>query len=360
MTRSAAARISATADALLDWLHSQQRALSTGSQTPADAAGPAEASAEPAPAVDTSPSIRPRRDDRARAAPTASRRQEADAARAAPLRLDHTDWLHHRLTITGPDAVLTAFRQAAAGAGIIPWRLDLDRIEEDMFNFLVAPPRQPRTLSVAGAGIVVGQLREAVSRRHDLAVARVGTSRACPFDLHALLPVPAAAVRQRRHDRLALRCQPALPAVAQHPRGDHQLLHLVRLVALNCEPGGTVTRSTSVSGTTRGVTLPRLRRLARLPLGFAAVAFSMPLGLIDGRPFKPFRRAISSRWAATTCFSSRTSPSSATNWAFSSARGRPGRSVGGGMSPPNRTAPRRGKPENHRRPGFCPGYLLKG
>ena len=191
MTRSAAARISATADALLDWLHSQQRALSTGSQTAADAAGPAEASAEPAPAADTSPSIRPRRDDRARAAPTASRRQEADAARAAPLRLDHTDWLHHRLTITGPDAVLTAFRQVAAGAGIIPWQLDLDRIEEDMFNFLVAPPRQPRTLSVAGAGIVAGQLRAAVSRRHDLAVARVGTSRACPFDLHALLPVPA-------------------------------------------------------------------------------------------------------------------------------------------------------------------------
>jgi hypothetical protein len=192
MTRSAAARISATADALLDWLHSQQRALSTGSRTPADAAGPAEASAEPAPAVDTSPSIRPRRDDRARAAPTASRHHKADAARAAPLRLDHTDWLHHRLTITGPDAVLTAFRQAAAGAGIIPWQLDLDRIEEDMFNFLVAPPRQPRTLSVAGAGIVAGRLREAVSRRHELAVARVGTSRACPFDLHALLPVPAA------------------------------------------------------------------------------------------------------------------------------------------------------------------------
>ena len=150
LTRTAAARVSATADALLDWLHSQQRALSTGSQTPADAAGPAAASAEPAPAADTTP----RRDDRARAAPTASRRQEADAARAAPLRLDHPDRLHHRLTITGPDAVLTAFRQVAAGAGIIPWQLDLDRIEEDMFNFLVAPPRQPRTLSVAGAGIV--------------------------------------------------------------------------------------------------------------------------------------------------------------------------------------------------------------
>jgi len=82
MTRAAAERISATADALLDWLHSQQRALSTGSRTPADAAGPAAASAEPAPAADATP----RRDDRVRATPTVISRQEADAARAAPLR----------------------------------------------------------------------------------------------------------------------------------------------------------------------------------------------------------------------------------------------------------------------------------
>jgi hypothetical protein len=29
-----------------------------------------------------------------------------------------------------------------------------------------------------------------------------------------------------------------------------------------------------------------------LPPGFGSVAFSMPLGLIDGRPFKPFSRAM--------------------------------------------------------------------
>jgi len=206
MTCAAATRASATADALLDWLRTQRRAVSAGSPTPADAAGleenaavAAEAGTEPAPAADTSPAGRPRPDDGVRAAPTATRFHGADAARAAPraapLRLDHTDWLHHRLTVTGPDALLTAFRQAAAGAGIIPWHLDLDRIEEDMFNFLVAPPRQPRTLSVAGAGIVAGRLREAVSRRHDLAVARVGNSLAGPFDLHALLPVPGDMLR---------------------------------------------------------------------------------------------------------------------------------------------------------------------
>lgn len=42
----------------------------------------------------------------------------------------------------------------------------------------------------------------------------------------------ADAAGQRRHDRLALRRQPALAAVAHHPRGEHQVLHLVWLVAL--------------------------------------------------------------------------------------------------------------------------------
>src|SRR5450631_1668177 len=40
----------------------------------------------------------------------------------------------------------------------------------------------------------------------------------------------ADAARQRRHDRLALRRQPALASVAYHPRGQHQVLNLVRLI----------------------------------------------------------------------------------------------------------------------------------
>jgi len=234
MTRSAAARIAATADALLDWLHSQQRAVITGSPTPtpADAAAVTEAAAvtDPAAAVDLPPAVRPRPDDRVRQPRTAIRRQNPATARAASLRLDHTDWLHHRLTITGPDAALTAFRQVAAGAGIIPWQLDLDRIEEDMFNFLVAPPRQPRTLSVAGAGIVAGRLREAVSRRHDLAVARVGTSRACPFDLQALLPVPADLLR------LGPDHPDALGWLWEHWGTTHALRHVSELAAVGEPP----------------------------------------------------------------------------------------------------------------------------
>src|SRR6202021_3104635 len=86
---------------------------------------------------------------------------------------------------------MAAFRPAAAGAGVIPWPLELDRLEEDCFHLLVAPPApQQRNLSLAGARIVAGQLRDAVARRHDLAIARAGRTRACPFDLHALVPVP--------------------------------------------------------------------------------------------------------------------------------------------------------------------------
>ena len=110
---------------------------------------------------------------------------------AAPLRLAHTDWLHHQLTIRGPSGVVAALRASAAGAGIIPWRLDLERSEEDWFHLLMAPPApQQRSLSAAGARILAGQLRDAAERRHELALSSVGRSRACPFDLHALLPVP--------------------------------------------------------------------------------------------------------------------------------------------------------------------------
>ena len=107
---------------------------------------------------------------------------------APAMRLPTPDWLHHKLVISGTPTDVVQFRQAAAGAGIIPWHLDLDRMEEDYFHLLLAA--EQRSLSVAGARIFARQLREAVARRHDLAISRVGQSRTCPFDLHALIPVP--------------------------------------------------------------------------------------------------------------------------------------------------------------------------
>lgn len=103
-----------------------------------------------------------------------------------PLRLPHTDWLYHHLDIKGPAPELATFSAAAAGSGTIPWALDLDQIEEDAFNTLAGAG----TLSLHGAEVLAGQLREAAARRHQLAVSRVGHSRACPLDLHSLVPVP--------------------------------------------------------------------------------------------------------------------------------------------------------------------------
>ena len=114
----------------------------------------------------------------------------------------HTEWLYHHLSVTGPGATLAAFRDAACGAGVIPWVLDFDRVEEDAFLRLAASPQ--RTLSMEGARLLAGELRGAVARRHALAVERVGRSRACPFDLHALLPVPGAVLRLGPDDSEAL------------------------------------------------------------------------------------------------------------------------------------------------------------
>lgn len=123
----------------------------------------------------------------------------AAVAAAAPA---HTDWLYHHLIVTGPAAALAAFRDVASGAGVIPWVLDFDRVEEDAFLRLAASPQ--RTLSMEGARLLAGELRGAVARRHALAVERVGRSRACPFDLHALLPVPGAVLRLGPDDPEAL------------------------------------------------------------------------------------------------------------------------------------------------------------
>lgn len=108
----------------------------------------------------------------------------------------YTDWLYHHLTVAGPEAQVVAFGAAAAGAGVIPWTFDLDRMEEDFFLRLAAPAApQRRSLSLAGARLLAAELRDAVARRHALAVAGVGRSRACPFDLQSLVPVPADILR---------------------------------------------------------------------------------------------------------------------------------------------------------------------
>jgi hypothetical protein len=108
----------------------------------------------------------------------------AAAARTAP------DWLFHHLTISGPRAEVEDFAAAGRGSGITPWQLDFADIEETVFTLAVSQPASRRTLTVEGCHILARQFRERVEAHQAHAAALVGQSFACPFDLHALLPVP--------------------------------------------------------------------------------------------------------------------------------------------------------------------------
>jgi hypothetical protein len=113
-----------------------------------------------------------------------------------PLAPDHTDWLYHHLRVVGDPEAVAAFRAAAAGAGVIPWTHDRGAEAEAWLHRLVAPPApQRRSLSLEGARILAGQLRDAVEARGRLAAERAATRRACPLDLHRLLPIPAPLLR---------------------------------------------------------------------------------------------------------------------------------------------------------------------
>jgi hypothetical protein len=113
----------------------------------------------------------------------------------------HTDWLRHDLVVTGPPADVAAFGTAAAGAGAIPWRYaDLDLDEEDRVHALLHPPDGSAGLRLAAARVLARQLRGAVELHQDRVTEAVGRSRLCPFDLHALLPVPESLLHQGPDD----------------------------------------------------------------------------------------------------------------------------------------------------------------
>jgi hypothetical protein len=112
--------------------------------------------------------------------------------RPAPPVKAEAAWLYHHLTIIGPASAITSFAEAARGAGIVPWRLEAVRVEEDIFNLAASQPSTIRGLTIEGCRILARQFRERVEARAGQAAAQVGRSRACPFDLHTLLPVPPA------------------------------------------------------------------------------------------------------------------------------------------------------------------------
>jgi len=140
------------------------------------------------------------------------------------LALPHTDWLRHDLVITGPTPDVAALRAAAAGGGAIPWAdLDLDHWEEDRAHALVQPPDGSPGLAPAAARVLARHLRTAVETHQHQVLAAAG-QKPCPFDLHALVPVPHAILRRGPAD-------PASQTWLQRNWGTTRALRHVRLRA---------------------------------------------------------------------------------------------------------------------------------
>ena len=130
--------------------------------------------------------------------PTPAPRSKPRGRRPAPRTvraMENPAWLYHHLTITGPTGTVEAFAAAARGSGVIPWQLDGAALEEDVFNPAAAQPPARRRLGIEGCRILARQVRNRVEARQARAAALVGRSWACPFDLHALLPVPDAVLQ---------------------------------------------------------------------------------------------------------------------------------------------------------------------
>jgi hypothetical protein len=121
---------------------------------------------------------------------TASAREKP----ADMLCLPNPEWLPQILTLTGPSAEVAAFRAAASGSGAIAWQRDHGRLEEDWVHALLAPPPAERGISVHGARIVAGQMRELIEI-HDVRASDDARRRCCPLDLNALVPIPDKMLR---------------------------------------------------------------------------------------------------------------------------------------------------------------------
>ena len=153
-----------------------------------------------------------------------------------PLSPAHTDWLRHELIVTGPAGDVAALEAAAPGAGAIPWHHpDADREEEDRLHSLLSPPDGSPGLSLQGARALARALRAAVDAQQARVVAACEAgSRICPFDLHALLPVP---------DRL-LRLGPLDPASIAWLRRHWGIVQALRHVRRRADaPDGRLRRS---------------------------------------------------------------------------------------------------------------------
>jgi len=149
--------------------------------------------------TDPAPIVTPAPPDASNPAP--KRRGRRPIATASASTHAAPAWLWHHLTISGPAADVAAFAQAARGPGVIPWHLNYAQIEEDIFHRAVAARGG---LSIEGCHILARQFRQRIESRDEKAVSLIGRSRACPFDLHVLLPIPAEILQRGPTDQKSL------------------------------------------------------------------------------------------------------------------------------------------------------------
>ena len=187
----AATKATAAADSLMAWLRAQP-----GERDPIAAAAPgAEGSSvvEPLAAALMAPA--------APAGALASATASQWDKQGAPLRLVHTDWLHHRLLVSGTATDLAAFKKPPP----VPGRSRGNSISGDWRKIFSTCWPRARRVALAFGGADPGEsIALCRAERHALALARVGHSRACPFDLHALVPVPDAILGRGPDDPEAL------------------------------------------------------------------------------------------------------------------------------------------------------------
>jgi hypothetical protein len=147
-----------------------------------------------------------KRRDRALAALLGPTPAEASAEMGEPgasgsdiLCLPTPEWLPHALTVTGLASDVDAFRDAARGPGHIAWSSDSERDREAWTAQLLALCAHRPDLAPETARALAREMAECVAGL-DLAAADHATNRNCPFDLSALVPLPARLLRRGPDD----------------------------------------------------------------------------------------------------------------------------------------------------------------
>ena len=150
------------------------------------------------------------------------------------------EWLFHHLIVVGPAADIALFEEAARGPGIIPWRLDYDVIEEDIFNLTVSQPPAVRGVSVEYCRAQARQFVERVQAREARAAERAVAGRGCPFDLQVLLPIPSDILE------LGMRHPTAIAWLAKHWGTEDRLLQVA--TSVKARPGRRIARESRFLG----------------------------------------------------------------------------------------------------------------